>query len=441
MEMNHLYEFGPFRLDAVNRLLLRGGDAVPLKQKAVDTLLVLVERRGEVVKKEELMKRLWPDTFVEEANLTQNIYTLRKALGEGEYILTIPRRGYRFAADVRVVNERTRRPLSSFVLLALLLLATGGRPARAPNPEAHRSYLEGRYFLEKRTGEGLRKSVDRFQKAIALDPNYAPAYSGLADAYVQLPAYGQVAPMEVYPSAKAAAARALELDDTLPGAHTSAAAVASYFEWNWTAAEREYRKALALNPNDAITHHRLGVQLAAHRRFREALAELVRAQRLEPLSLIINTILGFTYFEAGDRRQAIAQLRKTIEFDRNFPPAHEILGHVLRYDRQPDAAFAEYLEWRRLSGDDAQTLAAYRDAYGSAGLDGFFRKRLELGHLQPAEMAGVYALLGEKEHALASLEKAVEQHDGEVVWLRAWPDYDSIRTDPRFAKLLKRVNL
>ena len=127
--------------------------------------------------------------------------------------------------------------------------------------------------------------------------------------------------------------------------------------------------------------------------------------------------------------------------ERNFPPAHEILANVLRYDGQPEAAFTEYLEWRRLSGDDAPTLAAYRAAFASAGLKGFFRKRLESGQLQPSEIASAYAFLGENDQALATLEKAVEQHDGEMIWLKALPDYDPLRADPRFANLLKRVNL
>src|SRR5207237_397156 len=164
------------------------------------------------------------------------------------------------------------------------------------NPEAQQLYIKGRYFWNKRTAEGLQKSIEYFQQAVDLDPHYALAYTGLADAYLQLPAYSQTASMEVYPKAKAAAARALELDDALAEAHNSAAGVLSYFEWNWAAAEAEYRRAIALNPNYASAHHRLGVQLAAQGRADEALRELQRAQQLDPLYLIINSLMGLTYF-------------------------------------------------------------------------------------------------------------------------------------------------
>ena len=659
-QAKRFYEFGPFRLDTANRLLMRESEVVPLKQKAVETLLVLVEGRGEVLEKDELMRRLWPDSFVEESNLTQNIYTLRKALGAADYIETVPRRGYRFAAEVReweeesaelilrestrskiIIEEeetreqadaeevgarpeaekltraraevsaagrtkvltagRTRRRAFVFVLAGALVLAAalgvasyrGKRegPARAPldfpirsiavvpfkslgadegdayagvgmadtlitklsaagrlvvrptsavlkyadagqdslkagrelgvdcvldgsiqrqdgrlrvnvrlirtsdgralwaekfdeqpsgvfalqdsiservadalalrlsgeeqkllakrytdNPEAYQLYLQGRYFWNKRTDEGLKKSVEYFQRAVELDPAYALAYTGLADAYIQLPAYGSTASMEVYPKAKAAAARALALDETLAEAHNSEAGVLSYFEWDWPAAEAEYRRAIALNPNYASAHQRLGVQLAATGRPEEALTELKRAQELDPLSLIINSLVGFADLQTGRQEEAAAQLRRVVEMDRSFPPAHEFLAHVYEGKGEADEAFAEYLEWRRLSGDGDEKLAAYRKAYAASGLRGFYRRRLDFllaepGRVEPTEVARLYALAGEREQALAWLERAVEQHEGEAVWLKVLPEYEGLRSDPRFAELLKRVNL
>lgn len=472
-----VYELGPFRLDATSRLLMRDGAVVALKQKAVDLLVVLVESRGEVLEKDILMQRLWPDIFVEEANLTQTVYILRKALGD-DVIETIPRRGYRFVGEVReamddatemivaestkasiVIEERQQTmPRAALIAIAVVVVAVvltlfvvRTRDARkhAPSVAAHQAYLKARFFWNKRTEEGLRKSIEYFQQAVDADPQYALAYSGLADAYVQLPGYGATSSMEIYPKAKAAADTALRLDPLLAEAHNSVATVRSFFEWDWAGAEREYRKAIALNPSYAAAHQRLGVQLAAQKRVVEARAELLRAQQLEPLSLIINALVGFTWFESGDYDRAIAQLRATIEMDRNFPPAHQFLAHVYQEKGMPAEAFAEYLEWRRSSGDGDAMLARYRNAFAQSGLNGFLRERLAVlleqsatqSGIEPMEIAALYAQLGDKENAFVWIEKAIEQHEGETIWLKALPDYDNVRDDPRFGELLKRVNL
>jgi TolB-like protein len=283
--------------------------------------------------------------------------------------------------------------ISEKLAAALVLSLSGPEQERmvrreTTSPEAYQLYLKGRYFWEKRTEEGLKKSIEFFQQAIDLDPAYAMAYSGLADAYAQLPGYGATASMEVYPKAKAAAAKALALDDDLAEAHTSAATVLSYFEWDWAAAEDEYRKALALNPNYAAAHHRLGVHLAAMARADEAVSELHRAQEMDPLSLIINSLLGFAYFQAHQYDEAIDQLRKTIEMDRNFPPAREILAHVYAEKGMAAEAFAEFRESRRLSGDGEEKLAAYQRAFANSGLNGFYRQpRPADDHRQPVRVS------------------------------------------------------
>jgi len=477
-EMKRIWEFGPFRLDSANRLLLQHGAVVPLKQKAVDLLLVLIEERGEVLEKDALMQRLWPDTFVEEANLTQTVYMLRKALGSDDFIQTIPRRGYRFIGDVRewtdgatemIVAEQTKSSIvieerqqtvpklaiaaaiAVVIAVAVFFFIRTSAPSKphAPSAVATQAYVKGRFFWNKRTEEGLKKSIEYFQQAIDADPQYALAYSGLADAYVQLPGYGATSSMEIYPKAKAAADAALRLDPSLAEAHNSVATVMSYFEWNWSGAESEYRKAIALNPNFASAHQRLGVQLAAQKRVDEARAELLRAQQLDPLSLIISSLVGFTSIEARDYDGAIKQLRATIEMDRNFPPAHQFLARAFQEKGMPDEAFAEYVEWRRLEGDRAEVLDRYRRAYESNGLNGFLKQRLDVvlaqtatqSGIEPMEIASLYAQLNDKDNAMIWIEKAIEQHEGEAIWLKALPDYDNVRDDPRFAEMLRRVNL
>jgi TolB-like protein len=316
------------------------------------------------------------------------------------------------------------------------------------NAEAYQLYLRGRYHWNKRTAADLNRAIECFQQAIASDGSYALAYSGLADSYLQMPSYSEAASMEIYPKAKAAAAKALELDSTLAEAHNSQAGVLSYFEWDWSAAEEEYRRALALDPNYAAAHHRLGVQLAAMGRFDDAVYELNKAQQLDPLSLITNTILAFTHYEAGHYGEAVEQLHKTLELDGNFSVALFGLGRTYEQQGLNDQAFSEYLKWRTLSGDSADILMEMQQAYAAEGLKGFHSvrlkillKRAEETHVRPTEIAGIYARLGEKEKAIQWLEKAVSEHEGEVVWLKVLPDYESLRSDVRFTKLLQRVNL
>ena len=259
-----IYEFNGFRLIPSERLLLRNGGAVPLTHKVFDILLLLVRNRGQLVEKEEMLDAVWPEQFVEQHNLTVSMSALRKALGESpdkhEYIETVPKHGYRFIANVREF------PNDSSVQ----------SKRHTPSTEAHHLYLKGRYNWNKRTPFWIERAVQYFEQAIQLDPHYALAYAGLADSYNLMAGNSGLPPSETFPKARAAALRALEIDDTLAEAHTSLALVRYLFDWQWSAAERGFQRAIELNPNYATAHHWYGEYLGLCRRFDEGFKELVR---------------------------------------------------------------------------------------------------------------------------------------------------------------------
>src|SRR5207249_3494813 len=220
------------------------------------------------------------------------------------------------------------------------------------NTEAHQLYLKGRFFWNKRTGNDLKKSIDYFEQAIAADPKYALAYAGVADGYVLLPGYTAGAPRDCYPKAKAAAKKALELDDTLAEAHTTLAMAIWSYEFDSAQANREFQRAIEVNPNYATAHQQYGnVTLSALGRFDDAIAEGKRAVELDPLSLVINADLGSDYYYARRYDEAIAQQRKTLEMDPGFYYARFNLGEVFSAKRSFDEAISEYQKARALNDD------------------------------------------------------------------------------------------
>ena len=639
----HFYEFGAYRIDARDHLLLRDGELVPLAPKAFDLLLVFVENSGRVLSKEDLMKQVWPDSFVEEANLSHHVFTLRKALGEdseGRYIETIPRRGYRFVAGVtemqddsdelvvaehsrsRIVMEHTEAPILTLdyrgpertsrvlgltagnrprtVLLALvcavvLVLAvviyfwragkTGEqtaavksiavlpfkplvadshdeylelgmadtlitrlsslkqlvvRPTSAvrkytdvqqdalvagrqlqvesildggiqrlgdrlrvtvrlinvndgatlwadtfderftdifavqdaisrrlagvlalklsgddkkllekhytANTEAYQLYLKGRYFWNKRTGDGLREAIKYFGQAIEMDSNYGLAYAGIADCYVLLGNDGELPGDEGYSRAKAAAIRALEIDDRLAEAHTSLAFALAGYHQNSPDAEPEFKRSLELNPNYATGHHWYGLYLYGVGRPEEALSEMKRAKDLDPLSLVINAELGWAFVWVGQYDQAIEQLQKTLEMDGNFIRTHQVLGLVYLRRGQYEQAIAEYERARQLNGD-TNTLVHLGYAYAVAGRRSEAQKTLgqmieleKLGRVLPSEIAMVYMGLGNIDRAFAWLEKSYATHEN-LSFIKVNSEFERLRSDPRYAALLERAGL
>jgi serine/threonine-protein kinase len=323
--------------------------------------------------------------------------------------------------------------------------ALAARPT--DNAEAHQLYLKGRFFWNKRTGNDLKKSLDYFQQAIAIDPNYALAYAGLADAYVFLPGYNAGTPRDCYPKAMAAAKKALELDDTLAEAHTSLALAIWYYDFDSSQANREFQRALELNPNYAIAHQQYGNNiLSALGRFDDAIAEGKRAVELDPLSLIINSDLGTDYYFAGRFDEAIAQLRKTLEMDPGFYYAHVNLGQVLTAKRAFDEAISEYQKARALN-DDPFVLGLLAHVYGSFGNKTEALKLLEqLKELSRQRYVSAYSFvvadvgLGDKEEAVRWLELGYQDRAGnDIGWIRVDSLLDPLRGDPRFEALAEKI--
>jgi tetratricopeptide (TPR) repeat protein len=316
------------------------------------------------------------------------------------------------------------------------------------NTEAYQLYLKGRFYWNKRTGEGLKKSVEYFNQAIEEDPTYALAFAGLAESYVIFSGFAVSPPQEAYPKAKAAAKKALEIDETLAEAHAALGLELLAYEWNAAESSSEFQRAIELNPNYATARHWYGNQnLLYTGRFDEAIAEMKRAQELDPLSLVINTDLGDTYFYARQYDKAIEQLRKTIEMDQSFYYAHYELGMAYEMKGSYTEAIAQYQKARGLD-NDPRVLALLAHALAASGKRDEALKTLgELKetakqHYVPAyNFAIVYAGLKDRDQAFDWLEKSYQDRSSRMAILQIDPFLDNLRADPRLADLIGRVNL
>ena len=353
---------------------------------------------------------------------------LRKTLGESprehRYIVTIPGRGYRFAAPARepvaAIGDRTR---------------------------AGQLTAKGRHLLNKRLTEAICESITWFLQATDEDPEYAPAWVGLADAYALLSLYGASQPRDAFPKSRAAAQNALRFDPSLAEAHNAIGVVELFFQWNWAAAERAFRDALALNPDYADAHQRHAVLLIVMRRFDEARAALARAQALDPLSRIIATFAGYPAYYERDYAAAIRQFRVALQMDPNFSMAHFRLGLALAHAGDFDAALAELQVSKRLS-NDRDVVAALGRVHAMRG----DRKDAEAAIAELTErskdtfvtayaMAAIHAALGESGAALDWLERAIDERSYWLIYLNVDPALDALRAEPRFNELRKRAGL
>lgn len=314
------------------------------------------------------------------------------------------------------------------------------------NAEAYQLYLKGRFYWNKRTEETMKKGVDYFNQAIEKDPAYALAYAGLADCYALLYEYSAAPSRDLYPKAKAAAMRALELDDNLAEAHTSLAAAYEY-EWNWEEVERQYTKAIQLNPNYGTAHHWYSAYLISRKRFDEAISEARRALELDPLSLIINTALGRALHSARRYDEAIEQLRKTVDMDPSFAEAHFHLALAHEGKGAYEDAIREFEKSLELFGDKSMKAWVAR-VYAESGKKQQALKALaevmalsRREQASPFAIATLYAVLGDKDRAFEWLEKLYTERNYYVVFLNVDPALDGLRDDPRFADLLRRIGL
>ena len=601
------YWFDEFQVEVEERSLYWRGDKLPLTPKAFETLLCLVESAGRVVSKDDLLQRVWPETHVEEGTLAQNVFTLRKILGEkapgAALIETVPKLGYRFLAAVRdyegappaapprrgqriwlkaavvgllgcaallLVARRqpadgsqprslavlpfqnlspdsnqeyavegltdelttqlaqqsglrvtsrtsaaqylgTRKPVRQIarelnvdavlegsveivpgtVHVTARLVRAGddrtlwaadynrrgpdllqaqqeiarevcaglrsevlhqsGVPAAAASeiPEAREAYLKGVYAWNRRTEAGYLTAIEYFEQALTVDAKYAHAYAGLADAYALLGSMpnAAMARAEAMEKARTAAVRAIEFDDTLADAHTALAFVRMHYDFNWSGAEQEFRRALALNPNYATAHQWYAYLLMATGRTEAALAEMRRAELLDPLSMIIHCDLSELLRMARRYPEAIQQARQAVEMDPAFVLAHANLGEALMEAGRFDQAVPELQTAVRLSNNGfwmrAELAAAYtghQRALALKQLQALLRS-VPREHGTDHQIALLYTLLGDKEHAIEHLRRAAAEHDGALILIRSDAIWDPLRSDPRFQQIVRELGL
>jgi len=320
----------------------------------------------------------------------------------------------------------------------------------ALNPDAYELYLKGRYFWNKRTEDGFIRAIRYFEQATVLDPKYAQPYAGAADAYALLGSIPnlQISREQAMPKAKAAALKALQLNDSLAEAHTSLAFVEMQYEWDWPGSEKEFKRALELNPNYATAHQWYAIWLMAQGRPAEALEEERRAQQADPLSIIIKTDTAQLLIYAGRSDEATVQAQRALEIDPAFPLAHLYLGIAYVEKKDYNAAIAEFQKVLVIDKRDPWALSGLAQTYALVGQRGkseaILRELLERTKSQEdltIELARVYAQLGETDRAFAWLEKAYRNRTGGLILLNPVFDFRALHHDPRFADLDRRIGL
>ena len=505
--------FGVFQVNLAARELRKHGVRIRLPGQPFCILSILLEKPGEVITREEMRRRLWSsDTFVDfEHSLNSAIKKLRAALGDSpensRYIETVPRMGYRFIApveqvsatanvDVSLVADRSAESAATVdgavklawrILLgvAFVLIAVPGayfawsrfrsrpqpqskvageihpsndresrrsnsRPVLSPkSAEARDLYLKGMYFWNKRTVSGFQRAIECFHQATTIDPNYALAYAGLANSYTLLTAYSSASSTLYMPQARAAALRALELDQGSAEAHTALALIVQNQDWDWQTSEKEYRRAIELNPDYPTAHHWYAEHLMWLGRFDEALHESERARQLDPLSLIIAADNGAILYFSRQYDQAIVQWRTVLRKDPNFSRAGALIIYAYVEKRMLSQALAEAEITRRLYGEGPWYWSVLTYSYGRAGQSERALRELEKlekvsrhEQLDPVIMLWAHLGVSDKEEALADLEKAYSEHSGGILTtLKVEPAFDPLRSDPRFQDLLRRVGL
>ncbi len=338
--------------------------------------------------------------------------------------------------------------LSERVAAALVPTLTGQQKQQlshhyTENTDAYDDYVKGRYYWNKRTGEAVSKSVEYFEDAILKDPNYALAYAGLADAYATLRLFDH-SPADVMPKARSAALRALELDNNLAEAHAALAYVKHRYEWDWTGAEQEFKRALALDPDYPTVHQWYGWYLISLGSYEPARAEFERARQLDPLSLYVNLTTGIPDYYSRRYDDAAKEFKRVIEMDPKFPLAHRWLAKTLQQQGNYDQALNEFQQFAILTGVRLDQIPAVGSIYALTGntsaahaLVTKLTKREQ--EESPYHLAAVFACMKENDAAFARLQTAYTQRDADVLLLKIEPEVDSLRADQRYADLLRKI--
>ena len=316
------------------------------------------------------------------------------------------------------------------------------------NAEAYRLYLKGRFFFDKVTPDGVRKSVDYYQQAIDKDPKFALAYTGLCASYTLFGHLRVLPPREVIPAAKAALARALELENSLSEAHSQAGFIALHYDYDWALADKEFLRAIELDPSSPSAHNGRAFYLSAIGKSEEALEEIRIALDLEPVSLHLNSDAGLLLFNARHHNEAIDQLRRTLEMGSGFPLATRYLARVYAYNKMESLAAEQYRNLTALIGSNKTDGAQIARAIAESGLRGYYRfelerlkKKLKSQYVPALDFARIYSVMGDRENAIKWIGKAIEERHFAVPFLNVDPDFDGLRSDPRFVAMLEGIGL
>jgi tetratricopeptide (TPR) repeat protein len=355
----------------------------------------------------------------------------------------------RKTADVQTVQKEIARNVSEKLRLELTRAdQTQLAKTYTESGEAYEAYLKGRYHWNKRTDEGFKQATNFFQEAIVKDPNYALAYTGLADCYTLRSDYGFLAPKEGYALAKGAVTLALKYDEGLAEAHTSLASIKAVTDWDWQGAENEYRRAIELNPKYATAHHWYAAQLLLQGRLDEALREIKQAQQLDPLSLGINKDFAVILLYARDYDKALEQCRKTLEIEPHFGAMSTYIAQIYELKQKYPEAVAELEKAHATDPEDSEITYALAQAYALMGkrneavkLSNELSQPEKKNVFLPKEAAYLFALLGEKERAVAILQKAAEDHYLPVAEVKMDPRFGDLRKDQRLSELLVKIGL
>jgi serine/threonine-protein kinase len=317
------------------------------------------------------------------------------------------------------------------------------------NLEAYNLYLQGRYYWAKRTEEDLNKGIEFFNQAIDIDPDYALAYSGLADSHIMLGTYGALAPKKTMPKAEKAALNALRIDESLAEAHASLGCFRAIYNWDWSTAEQDFRRAIELNPSYATAHHWYAINcLAPQQRFDEAFAHMKRARDLDPLSHFINASMGLLHYFSGQYDLAVENYQKTIDMEPNFGVAHFFQGQAYLKQAKYREAITAFVEAIALHGDSTNMLANLTNAYAVMGKSDGARKRLSQlldmakeRYVSEYDVAIIHASFGEYDKAFEWLEMACSERSYLLIYLNVDPMMQNLRPDPRFAGQLEQIGL
>lgn len=350
--------------------------------------------------------------------------------------------------DIFKVQDEIAASVVRSLSATLLSAIPPGRTA-APNPEAYQLYLRGHFHWNRRSPEAFGKAVRFFEQAIALDPNYALAFTGLADCYSLLPIYDRASKAtETMPQAKTAILRALAIDDGLAQAHASLGLILGIFDFDWTGAERQYQRAIELSPHSPVPHQWYGELLVNVGRLDEGLAQGRQAVELDPLSQVASLALAIQLNSARRYDEAIEQLQKTLALGRNFADTHYFLFEAYANKGMYAEAVAAYARQKQLDGDPASEVSAFQDAFARNSWTGFLEERVrsleaqgQAGQAVADELGSLYARLGDPARALGWLEESYSARSARLTHLKVDARYDNLRDDPRFQDLLRRVGL